>query len=169
MCPLYAYTVLRGSHSSGRSEEKTRAIILPHIHSVLSLGLIFWFVQGSFWGGGLSMLGGDFSMAAARPPVETKKKQDISFFHTYAVFLSWCLTLPSMLAGSFYTHNMCALFDYAGYAAVRAPVETKKKQGKSSLHTYTGYAAAWAPVELKKNKIYHSSTHTQCFSPCLLY
>ena len=47
---------------------------------------------------------------------------------------------------------MCALFDYAGYAAVRAPVETKKKQDKSSLHKYAGYAAARALVEPKKKQ-----------------
>ena len=49
---------------------------------------------------------------------------------------------------------MCALFDYAGYAAVRAPVETKKKQDISSLHKYAGYAAARALVELKKKTRY---------------
>ena len=79
-------------------------------------------------------------MATARSPVETEKKQDISSFHTYAVFLSLDLTMPSLLARSLYTHNMCPLFDYAGYAAPRAPVEAKK------------------------NEIYHPSTHTQCFS-----
>ena len=42
---------------------------------------------------------------------------------------------------------MYALFDYAGYAAVRAPVETKTEQDIESLHTYAGYAAARAPVE----------------------
>jgi hypothetical protein len=47
---------------------------------------------------------------------------------------------------------MCALFGYAGYAAVRAQVETKKKQDISSLHTYAGYAAARAPVEPKKKQ-----------------
>ena len=45
---------------------------------------------------------------------------------------------------------MCALFDYAAYAAARAPVETKKKQDIESLHTYAGYAAARAPVEWRK-------------------
>jgi hypothetical protein len=89
-----------------------------------------------------------------------KKKQDISSLHTYAVFISLfspfliCVSqlLPSLLAGSLYTHNMCALFDYAGYATVRAPVERKKKQDISSLHTYAGYAAARAPVEPKKKQ-----------------
>jgi hypothetical protein len=47
---------------------------------------------------------------------------------------------------------MCPLFHYAAYAAARAPVETKKKQDISSLHTYTGYAAARAPVEPKKKQ-----------------
>ena len=36
-------------------------------------------------------------------------------------------TLPSLLARSLYTHNMCALFDYAGYASASAPVEAQKK------------------------------------------
>ena len=74
-------------------------------------------------------------MAAARAPIEMKKKQDISSLHTYAVFLSLDLTLPSLLARSLYTHNMCPLFDYAGYAAPRAPVEAKKKQNLSFFHT----------------------------------
>ena len=74
--------------------------------------------------------------AAARAPVKSKKKQDLSSLHTYAVFLSLDLTLPSLLARSLYTHNMCPLFDYAGYAAPRAPVEAKKKQDLSSFHTY---------------------------------
>ena len=78
--------------------------------------------------------------------------------------LSLDLTLNSLLARSLYTHNMCAFFYYAGYAAVRALVETKKKQDILSLTTYTGYAAARAPVEQKKKQIYHTSTHTQCFS-----
>ena len=87
------------SQTSGRNEENTRYIILPHIRSVSQL----------------------------RP---------------YLAFsASWV-----------YTHNICAIFDYAGYAAVRASVETKKKQDISSLHTYAGYAAARAPVELKKKQ-----------------
>jgi uncharacterized membrane protein len=125
---------------------------------------------------------------AARPPVKTKKKQDISSFHTYAVFLSLDLTMPSLLARSLYTHNMCPLFAYAGYAAVRAPIETKKKRDMSSFNTYTvfltldltlpsllarflytdnmcplfayaGYTAARALVEAKKNRDL-SSFHT---------
>ena len=75
--------------------------------------------------------------AAARAPVKSKKKQDLSSLHTYAVFLSLDLTLPSLLARSLYTHNMCPLFDYAGYAAPRAPVEAKKKLDLSCFHTYT--------------------------------
>ena len=45
--------------------------------------------------------------------------------------------MPSLLARSIYTHNMCPLFAYAGYAAVRALVETKKKRDISSFNTYT--------------------------------
>ena len=98
--------------------------------------------------------------AAARGPVEMKKKQDISSLHTYAVFISLfspfliCVSqlLPSLLARSLYTHNMCPLFHYAPYAAARAPVETKKKQDILSLHTFAGYAADKAPVEPKKKQ-----------------
>ena len=87
--------------------------------------------------------------AAARGPVEMKKKQDISSLHTYAVFISLfspfliCVSqlLPSLLARSLYTHNVCPLFYYAPYAAARASVETKKKQDILSLHTFAGYAA----------------------------
>ena len=100
-------------------------------------------------------------MAAAIASVETKKKQDISSLYTYALCLSLDLTLPSLLAWSLYTHNMCALFDYA---AARGLVETKKNLDILSLPTYTGYTAARAPVEQKKKEIYHTSTHTQCFS-----
>ena len=88
-------------------------------------------------------------MTAARFSVETKKKQDTSLY-TYAMCLSLGHTLPSLLARSLFTHNMCVLFDYAGYAAARALVETKKKQDILSLTSYTGYAAARAPVEQKK-------------------
>ena len=73
--------------------------------------------------------------------------------------LSLDLTLPSLLAWSLYTHNMCALFDYAGYAAARGLVETKTNLDILSLPTYTGYTAARAPVEQKKKEIYHTSTH----------
>jgi len=64
--------------------------------------------------------------------------------------LSLDLTLPSLIARSLYIDNMCVLFDYAGYAAARALVETKKKQDILSLNTNTGYAASKAPVERKK-------------------
>jgi hypothetical protein len=47
---------------------------------------------------------------------------------------------------------MCALFGYAGYAAPRGPVKTKKKQDTSSFHTYTAYTAARASVETKKKQ-----------------
>jgi hypothetical protein len=47
---------------------------------------------------------------------------------------------------------MCALFGYAGYAAPRGPVKTKKKQDSSSFHTYTAYTAARASVEMKKKQ-----------------
>jgi hypothetical protein len=47
---------------------------------------------------------------------------------------------------------MCALFGYAGYAAPRGPVKTKKKQDISSFHTYTAYTAARASVETKKKQ-----------------
>jgi hypothetical protein len=78
-----------------------------------------------------------------------KKKQDISSLHTYAVFLSLDLTLPSLLARSLYTHNMCPLFDYAGYAAPRAPVKAKKKRDLSSFHTYAVFLSLSSI--LKKN------------------
>ena len=47
---------------------------------------------------------------------------------------------------------MCALFGYAGYAAPRGPVKTKKKQDTSSFHTYTAYTTARASVETKKKQ-----------------
>ena len=76
-----------------------------------------------------------------RAPVKAKKKPDISFFHTYALCLSLDLSLTSLLARSFFTHNMCAVFDYVGYAAARAPVEEKKKADISSFHTYAGFGS----------------------------
>ena len=117
-----------------------------------------------------------------------KKKQDRSSLHTNAVFLSQSLTPPSLLARSLHTHPMCPLFDYAGYAAVRAMIKTKKIQDISSfntylvflslgltppsllfrsLHTYfmcplfhyAAYAAARAPVDTKKKQDI-SSHHT---------
>ena len=75
---------------------------------------------------------------------------------------------------------MCALFDYAGYAAARAPVKAKKKRDLSSFHTYAvlpclgggeakidlnlfslhfGMAEARPPVETKKKQDI-SSFHT---------
>ena len=57
------------------------------------------------------------------------------------MFLSLDLTMPSLLARSLYTHNMCPLFAYAGYAAVRAPVEAKKKRDVSSFNTYTVFCS----------------------------
>jgi hypothetical protein len=90
--------------------------------------------------------------AAARAPVEPKKKQDISFFKSYLVFISLGLILPSVLARSLYMYFMCPLFHYAAYAVARAPVEMKKKQDLSFFHTYAAYTAARAPVEAKKKQ-----------------
>ena len=67
------------------------------------------------------------------------------------------LTLPSLRARSLYIDNMCVLFDYAGYAAARALVETKKKQDILSLNTNTGYAASRALVTNgKKDMTFHN-------------
>ena len=72
-------------------------IILPYICSVsqLRLDFLIFFKKLLFlgWGGGeakihIKLFSLHFCMAAARAPVETKKKQDISSLHTYAVFLS---------------------------------------------------------------------------------
>ena len=83
--------------------------------------------------------------------------------------LSLSLTWPSLIARSLYTHNMCALFDYAGYAAARALVETKKKEDILTLTTYTGYMAARAPVEQKKKKnISYFHTYTVFLSLSLV-
>ena len=71
--------------------------------------------------------------------------------------LSLDLTLPSLIARSLYIDNMCVLFDYAGYAAARALVETKKKQDILSLNTNTGYAASRALVTNgKKDMTFHN-------------
>ena len=78
--------------------------------------------------------------AATRALVEEKKKQDVSSFHTYTVFLSFDLTLPALLERSLHTYYMCPLFDYAAYAEARAQAIMEKKQEVSSKCTYTDYA-----------------------------
>jgi hypothetical protein len=127
--------------------------MLPHIHSV-SQDLIFRFFSRIFYfrgGGRLWMVGGGgkakidiklfslhFCIEAAKPPVETKKKQDISSFHSYSLFLSFDLTLPSLLTRSLYT-------------LICVPFLTTRTTRQPEL---------WS--KWRKNKSYHSSTHTQC-------
>ena len=94
-----------------------------------------------------------------------KKKQDISLFHKYALFLSLGLILPSLLARSLHTYFMCPLFHYAAYAAARAPVETKKKQDISSFHTYTVFLS----LGLTPPCLLARSLYTYCICPLFHY
>ena len=145
MCDLFDYAGYAPARAPIEAKKKRKTSSFHTYAVFLSLGLIFWFFSRSFffWDGEggeakihLKLFSLHFCMAAARAPVETKKKQDISSLHTYAVFLSWDLTLPSLLTRSLYTHNSVPLFDYLGYAAARAPDEAKKKQDLSFFHTY---------------------------------
>ena len=79
------------------------------------------------------------------------------------MFLSLDLTLPSLIASYLYTYIMSALFDYAGYAAVRAPVESKKKQDTSSFHTY----AALVSLGLTPPSLLARSLHT--YNMCAIF
>jgi hypothetical protein len=94
----------------------------------------------------------------------TEEKQYVSSLHRYAVFLCLWLTSPSLLARSLYTHLMCPLFDYAGYAAARALVETKKNN-VSSLHRY----AVFLSLRLTSPYLLARSLYTYIICPLFHY
>ena len=169
MCPLFAYAGYATARAPVEAKKK-RDLSSFHTYTVfLSLGWVGGVTWSKKW---FKTVFITFLYSGSQSSGQNKEKQRYIIPPHICSVSQLILTLPSLIARSLYTHNMYAHFYYAGYAAVRASVEKKKNQDVSSLHTYAGYAAAWAPVELKKNKMYHSSTHTQCFSakalPCIL-